>query len=190
MAEIKSVQEQHSAGAQSIGFDYQFYYFMFLALDLKMGQKIGFEVKDDVHIDKEDGTTILFQAKHSTLKNTNGATQNLTTLDSDLWKTLSNWIDFIKADKSKSEFIIKHSFILVTNKNDNNNDFINSTSHFKTDNNVDNVLEKLKDLKDKTQDETIKQYIQNVISLGKNRLKQFLHKLNIETGVDGIIEKN
>ena len=58
---------------------------MFLALELRNGQKIGFEIKDDVHIDREDGTTIWYQAKH-----TIGTLQNLTTLDTDLWKTLSN----------------------------------------------------------------------------------------------------
>ena len=31
MDETKSIQEQHTAGAQAIGFDYQFYYFMLLA---------------------------------------------------------------------------------------------------------------------------------------------------------------
>ena len=30
---------------------------MFLSLELLQGQKIGFEVKDDIHIDKHDGTT-------------------------------------------------------------------------------------------------------------------------------------
>lgn len=184
----KLVQEAHTAGAQSIGFDYQFYYFMFLLLELRHGQKIGFEVKDDIHIDKEDGTTILFQAKHTILTNTTGNPQNLTTLDSDLWKTLNNWIDFIKADKSNS-VLDKHSFYLVTNKSENNNEFINSLNTFKEDNNVDSVISKLTELKDRTQDETIQNYIKNLSSIGKKKLKQFLSKLIIETEVHAIIEK-
>lgn len=28
MTELESIQKQHTAGAQAIGFDYQFYYFM------------------------------------------------------------------------------------------------------------------------------------------------------------------
>jgi hypothetical protein len=116
MAETKSILDQHTAGPIAIGFDYQFYYFMFLALELSNGQKIGFEVKDDVHIDKADGTTILYQAKHTVDKS-----QNLTTLDTDLWKTLSNWSAFIKADKTNTDFLNKYSFVLVTNKNENNN---------------------------------------------------------------------
>ena len=182
MAEPKSILDQHTAGPIAIGFDYQFYYFMFLALELSNGQKIGFEVKDDVHIDKADGTTILYQAKH-TIDNL----QNLTTLDTDLWKTLSNWSDFIKLDKTNTDFLNKHSFVLVTNKSENNNDFINSLTQFKMDNDVDKVLNTINELANKTQDETLKKYIKNVGSLGKRKLMVFSTKLSIETNVDGII---
>jgi len=182
MAEIKSILDQHTAGPIAIGFDYQFYYFMFLALELSNGQKIGFEVKDDVHIDKADGTTILYQAKHTIDKS-----QNLTTLDTDLWKTLSNWSAFIKADKTNTDFLNKHSFVLVTNKNENNNNFINSLTQFKTDNDIDKILITINELANKTQDETLKKYIKNVGSLGKRKLMLFLTKLTIETNVDGII---
>jgi hypothetical protein len=189
MAEIEIILEQHTVGPQVIGFDYQFYYFMYLSLELKHGQKIGFEVKDDIHIDKEDGTTILFQAKHSVLTNVSGDIQNLTTLDLDLWKTLSNWTDFIKADNTNFNFINKHSFCLVTNKGENNNEFINTLILFKEDNDIDKVLIKLKEFKDKTTDKILKSYIKNVASLGNKKLKQFLLKLTIETNTDGIVEK-
>nr|WP_315203586.1 hypothetical protein [uncultured Flavobacterium sp.] len=186
---MSTIQDQHTAGPIVIGFDYQFYYFMYLALELKQGQKIGFEVKDDVHVDKEDGTTILFQTKHTIVKSTNGALQNLTTLDIDLWKTLSNWSDFIKENKSNSSFLNKHSFILVTNKSENNNDFIAALTLFKSDNDIDKVVLKINELEKKTQDETLKKYIKNVAKLGKSKLKLFLKKLVIETDNDGIIEK-
>lgn len=188
MAGTKTIQEQHTAGPQAIGFDYQFYYFMLLALDLKFGQKIGFEVKDDVHIDMEDGTTALYQAKHTIIKNSKGTPQNLTDLDTDLWKTLSNWIDFINADKS-SEFLNKHTFILVTNKSENNNDFITTLNTFKTDNNSDKVKSKIDELASKTQDETLKKYFKKVTKLSKSKLGLFLKKLTIETGEDEIIDK-
>ncbi len=185
MSKTTSIQEQHTAGAQAIGFDYQFYYFMLLVLELRNGQKIGFEVKDDVHIDKADGTTILLQTKHSTLTNSKGTIQNLTTLDGDLWKTLSNWIDFIK--KGKENYINKHSFVLVTNKNESNNEFINSLINFKADKNIDTILKKLNGFKDKTKDKTVQKYIKNLISLEKTKLSSFLLKISIETGVDEII---
>ncbi|WP_291122162.1 ABC-three component system protein [Empedobacter sp. UBA7620] len=188
MTKSRIIQEQHTAGPQAIGFDYQFYYFMFLALDLKFGQKIGFEVKDDIHIDKDDGKTTLYQAKHTIIKNSKGNPQNLTDLDIDLWKTLSNWVDFIKADNT-SGFINKQNFILVTNKSENNNDFIDSLKIFKEDNDFDKVKSKINELSNKTLDKTLKKYIKNVSKLNKTKLSQFLHKLTIETGEDEIIDK-
>lgn len=184
-----NLQETHTAGPQAIGFDYQFYYFMYLAIELKQGQKIGFEVKDDVHIDKHDGTTILYQTKHTIVKNTDGDLQNLTTLDVDLWKTLSNWVDFINADGKNSSFLNENSFILVTNKSDNNNDFIATLNLFKSDNDIDKVSLKINELENKTKDVTLKKYLKKVSKLSKNKLKLFLKKLMIETDNDGIIEK-
>ena len=188
MGETKSILAQHTAGPQTAGYDYQFYYFMFLALGLKHGQKIGFEVKDDVHIDKEDGTTILYQTKHTVVKNGAGIFQSLTTLDTDLWKTLSNWVDFINAER-KSDFLNKHSFILVTNKSESNNDFIDTLSLFILDNDIDKVLAKINELENKTQDETLKKYIKKIAQLNKGKLRLFLQKLTIETDEDKIIEK-
>lgn len=187
MNEAKKIQEQHTAGPQAIGFDYQFYYFMYLALRLGYGEKIGFEVKDDIHIDKQDGTTILFQAKHTVLKNADGSPQNLTTLDSDLWKTLSTWADFVKAGKDNPNFLSQHFFFLITNKSENTNKFIDSLFLFKTDKNIDSVLVSLNELE--TTDATLKFYIKNLISIGKNKLRLFLSNLTIETNIDGIIDK-
>jgi len=189
MDDVTPVLEKHTAGVQAIGFDYQFYYFMLLALQLKLGQRIGFEVKDDVHIDKEDGSTVLLQTKHSTIVNAEGQAKNLTTLDVDLWKTLSNWTDFIKGDKESNTFLNKHSFILVTNKNSSTNDFLNTLATFNKDSNIDPVQEKLKELKSQTENETIKSYIKNILSLGKRKMKLLLEKTSFEVGVDEIILK-
>lgn len=189
MDDVTKIQEQHTAGPQAIGFDYQFYYFMYLALGLDYGEKIGFEVKDDIHIDKKDGTTILFQSKHTVLTNVDGTPKNLATLDSDLWKTLSTWAELVKAATDGSTFITKHSFVLITNKSENGNEFIDALSTFKIDNNIDELIKTLTELKDKTTDETLKLYIKNVLSLRKRKLSLFLSKLIIETGTDEIIEK-
>jgi hypothetical protein len=184
MNELLKLQESHTAGAHSAGYDYQFYYFVYLALDLKPGQSIGFEIKDDIHIDKKNGTTILFQTKHTV------SDGNLTTLDSDLWKTLSNWTDFIKNAENLADFLEKHSFVLVTNKNENNNRFIDTLVQFQANPNpnIDSVKNVLADLKKTTNNNTIKQYIHNVNSLGKSKLKSFFAKLFVETNTDNIIE--
>jgi hypothetical protein len=181
MNELSNLQKSHTAGAQDLGYVYQFYYFVLLALKLGLGHKIGFEVKDDIHIDKDDGTTVLFQAKHTIYEN-----QNLTTLDVDLWKTLSNWAGFIKAgDKN---FLEKHSFVLVTNKNEGNNEFIDTLSSFKANQDINVVLSKLNELKDRTVDKTIKKYISSVCSMGKPKIKQFVTNFTIES-IDNIIEQ-
>ena len=186
MDNVATIQEKHTAGAQAVAFDYQFYYFMYLALELKHGDKIGFEVKDDVHIDQKDGTTILFQAKHTVSDKKDGTPQNLTTLDVDLWKTLSTWADMIKATES---ILQNHCFYLVTNKGEGNNEFITALSLFKTDNDVDKMVGLLNDLKSKTQNDEIKTFINNVLSLKKKRTKSFFSKLTIATNIDDIIDR-
>lgn len=181
-----SIYDKFSAGEKVIGFDYQFYYFMCLALELKHGQKVGFEVKDDIHIDKADGSTVLFQAKHTVQSKEDGSPQNLATLDIDLWKTLSNWSEMIKTSES---ILSNHYFCLITNKSDDNNQFLDALSLFKTDGKIDVVIEILQDLKLKTKDRNIKSYIKNVLSLGKKRINELFKKLKIETGIDDIVNK-
>ena len=181
-----NVQERHTDGAQVIAFDYQFYYFMLLALELSHGDKIGFEVKDDVHIDLKDGTTILFQAKHTVSDKKDGTPRNLTTLDVDLWKTLSIWTDMIRADES---ILQNHYFYLVTNKGEGNNEFVAALSQFKTDNDVDKIIDLLNDLKSITQNKEIKKLISNILYMKKKKIKSFISRLTIETNIDYIIDK-
>uniref|UniRef100_UPI0040471D4B hypothetical protein n=1 Tax=Flavobacterium sp. TaxID=239 RepID=UPI0040471D4B len=71
MDEFK-INNEHTAGPQLIGFDYQFYYFMYLILDLNPGEKIGFEVLDDIHIELANGSIELLQTKHTIQKTTKG----------------------------------------------------------------------------------------------------------------------
>lgn len=186
MDAVEKIQDLHIAGPQAIAFDYQFYFFMYLALQLRHGDKIGFEVKDDVHIEQKDGTTTLFQAKHTILNKVDGTPENLTTLDVDLWKTLNIWTDLIKADEA---ILQNHYFCLVTNKGEGNNKFIESHIIFKTDNDIDKIIDLLKELKDKTQNNEVKSCIRNVLSLGKKKTKLFFSKLSIETNIDDIIDR-
>jgi hypothetical protein len=182
MSKLTELQEKHTAGPQVAGFDYQFFYFMLIALELKPGEKVGFEVKEDVHIEKQDGTTVLFQTKHTIATGTDG-TANLTTLDSDLWKTLSNWADMIKAD---AVILTTYWFKLVTNKSEGTNKFIDLLSELKHNDKAD-ILERLREINASTVDTTLKKYIKNVLSLGIRKIKIFFSKLSIETNVDDVI---
>lgn len=184
MSKQVSIQKKHTAGAQSIGFDYQFYYFIFLLLQLKQGQKIGFEIRDDVHIEDKDGGVTLIQTKHSVQKMANGEVQNMTTLDKDLWKTLNNWAEFIKSGDSNAE---KDTFILVTNKSENNNEFIRGLLQFKEDKNVKNIKELLEEIYKKTKNQEIQKHIQHILELENSVLKVFFEKIEIKINKDDII---
>ena len=170
MDNLALIQDKHIADDKAVGFDYQFYYFMYLALDLKHGDRIGFEVKDDVHIDMPNGTTILYQAKHTILTKGDGSPGNLTTLDNDLWKTISNWIDMIKSNKSILE---NYEFCLVTNKSEENNKFIESLAAFKNNLDVDKIINFIKKLKEKTKNREIISYLNQFLSISKKKMKQF-----------------
>lgn len=181
MNDVTQIQEQHTAAPSSVGFDYQFLYFMCLVIELKTGEKVGFEVKDDVHIERSDKTITLFQCKHST-----NESSNLTTLDIDLWKTISNWADMIMADE---KILVNHTFCLITNKGEGNNNFIHVLKAFKTDSAIDKLIEKVKELRDSTSNKQVKSYIKNVLRLSKKNSKTFFSKLLIETNIDDIIRK-
>lgn len=45
-------QEKISADVIQIGFEFQYYYFLKCVLEMKTNESVGFEVKDDVHIEK------------------------------------------------------------------------------------------------------------------------------------------
>jgi hypothetical protein len=188
MDKINKVIEQHTAGPQVVGFDYQFYYFMYLSLKLIQGQKIGFEVKDDIHIETPEGQA-LYQTKNSVLKNASGDTQNLSLLDVDLWKTLSNWSNIIKSEKENPDFLNTTGFLLVTNKNGSGNQFLSKLEEFKNNEDLDSLIEFLNNTKDSTDNDTMKKYIKTLMSLGKRKLKVFFKNLKIETGVGEIIDK-
>ncbi len=89
-----------SADKTAIGFDYQYYFFLWKILSLRTGQSIGLEVKDDVHIET-DKQNYFYQIKHSVQKKNDGGTINLTTSDEDLWKTISNWVKVIVDENDK-----------------------------------------------------------------------------------------
>jgi hypothetical protein len=74
-------------------------------VQLKSGQSVGYEVKDDVHIDKPDGKQILIQLKHSIETKSDGKIFNLTEKDPDLWKTISNWVKIIN-DKAENRITL------------------------------------------------------------------------------------
>ena len=186
---MKNSLEKHTAGSQSLGFDYQFFYFVYLLLDLKQGEKIGYEVKDDIHIEKADGTIVLMQAKHTVQKNSEGKAINMTTLDDDMWKTLSIWASNISSI-SESE-IDKYKFILVTNKNNSdNNELINGViSYQKKEKSIQQVKDIISKLYNNTTNVKIQGYINNVLQIADDKLDKFLSRIEFQTNTDNLLEE-
>jgi hypothetical protein len=76
---------------------------------------------DDVHTELANNRQVLVQLKHTIQVNADGSTKNLTTLDSDLWKSLSNWSLIISDPKAgrdtvekQASFVEKTDFLLVS----------------------------------------------------------------------------
>lgn len=177
-----------SASDKKIGFDYQFYYFFFLLLDLRHGQKIGFEDKDDIHIELPNNELILLQTKHTIQVNSSGEPTNLTELDSDLWKTLYNWLLVLKESLNPDDFIKNTNFQLVSNKNLSTNPFItNLTKAQNKEITTKDFKDYLRDLLKKTKDATIKKHIQEVVSLNISLLRKFLNKIKFDLNQDDLI---
>lgn len=172
-----------------LGFEYQFYYFLLEVLKLKDNEIVGFEVKDDVHIEGNK-TLSLIQLKHTRQINMDGNPKSLTTSDIDLWKTLSNWVDVINKEKNKKDFIINTSFIFVTNKGESEKHiFFNALEKFKTDDNLQEFKNTILRYKDGLDTENVnKSYIINLLSLSDKLLKSFILKLEFVFNLNNIIE--
>lgn len=194
----RSRVEKTSAEDKSIGFDYQYYYFLNELLNLKSGQTAGYEVLDDVHISRADGKALLVQLKHTVQTNSQGNPINFTTLDPDLWKSVSNWCKVIvdPADgrttvSDQLAFLKKTSFLLVSNKSENNrNSFLSSIDEFW--NGVKphaGFMEDIQALRAKTKDETIQGYIDELLNLDPEVSEAFLRNLSFGLGLDEIIAR-
>jgi hypothetical protein len=110
-------------------------------LSLETGESVGLEVKDDVHTELNNSKQIFYQIKHTIQKKSDGTSTNLSTLDKDFWKTLSNWAKVI-SDKNDGRgkknqqliFLKKTSFVLASNKSSaSNNKILKSIADLQID---------------------------------------------------------
>lgn len=193
----KTFSEKTSAADKSIGFDYQYYYFLDTVLNLKLGQRAGLEVKDDVHTELDADRQILIQLKHTTQTNINGDPKSLTTLDIDLWKTLSNWAQVISdvADGREKfpdqlKFLVKTKFLLVSNKSRFKNEFIETLEKYAENLITDDaIVQKLLEIQLKTENINIKEYIQNIIKLNRAVIYRFMKNIEFELNENELITR-
>lgn len=171
-----------------LGFEYQFYYFLLEMLKLDVDEKVGFEVKDDVHI--EDNKTLsLIQLKHTRQMNADGNPKNLTTSDVDLWKTLSNWVDVINQEEDKNNFITNTNFVFITNKAESEKHlFLNVLKDLKNSGDIVDFRSKISNYINNLEIDNInKDYIENLITLENDLLKIFVLKIDFIFGLNNII---
>ena len=186
-----------SADTKIIGFDFQYFYFINELLKLDKGQAVGFEGKDDVHIDLIPDKMVLIQLKHTIKKSAKGLPVNLTEKDDDLWKSLSNWgkviCDFASGRKtmeSQISYIENAEFVLATNKSLSKNKAISQISKLNKDKiSFLDFTKYLSDLQSTTKDMDVSQHINDVLEMSPQLLTGFMKKLKfVDTG-DNLINE-
>lgn len=198
MASSRTFTETTSAADKSIGFDYQYYYFLDRLLNLKSGESVGLEILDDVHVASSATLQLLFQLKHTVTLNASGNPVNLAPLDDDLWKTMSNWVKIISDPndgrslcKEQLIFVKKTEFHFVTNKSWNQgNLFINEIVNLingQCDFSIVRAI--VQSLHDDTKNVSVKEHIADVLALDVAVCERFFMKLRFELGLDEIVQK-
>lgn len=192
-------QDKIAAEKKSIGFDYQFLFFIYTLLGMKIEETIGYEVKDDVHLELSSGQNIFMQLKHSLEEDSKGNIINLTEKDIDLWKTLYNWIVIIKEKEDKTsnslEFILNTKFLLVTNKECIKNAFfVNLEKLVSKSMTIEQFVIYMEGLykscKGKSDSsDKLRKYLNELITCDKNILSEFLKKVALLESFDDIEEK-
>lgn len=189
-----SFTDSVSAADTSIGFEYQYYYYLDRLVNLRTGESAGLEVKDDVHSDLANGFCILVQLKHTVQTNAAGAPIALAELSLDLWKTLYNWARIITDSTQQRDTVPEHlkyisntEFHLVTNKSQSKkNKFLETVIEFQES---QKTLVELRGAIAKliTTDATLQSYIQTIAALDDDVLAAFFKNVRFELGLDDII---
>lgn len=199
MSSVSTVSDATSADKSSIGFDYQYYFFLWKVLCLQPGQSVGLEYKDDVHTELDNDTQVLYQLKHTVQKsNSTGKPTNLTSLDLDLWKTLFNWAKIIQDPNAgrtlpneQLKFIQKTIFVLASNKSETKKNTVALLIESITNGELEpsNVKDRFRKLTEKSQSTDIKKYSETILSLSSDVLYNFLKRVSFELNQEYIIKK-
>ncbi|WP_279067980.1 dsDNA nuclease domain-containing protein [Intestinimonas butyriciproducens] len=198
MANLMKRIDITSADTKQIGFEYQYLYFILRLLQLSLGEEVGYEALDDVHvINASNKETLYIQVKHTIGTAASGSQANLTKLSGDLWKTLSNWSRLISdpiENRSKAEnqiaFINVSRFILVVNRKVDNNEVITEIQKLRQGLTTGSKLRAyMNKLQAETKDEQKKEYIGNVIALSPRVFTAFLKNTVFESFSNNLFEQ-
>lgn len=126
-----------------VGFVYQMYYFLYRLLTIQDGETVSLEKIDDVGVETGEKKTYL-QLKHS-INSKHSTIKRMAERDTDLWKTLNMWVGIIKKqgnEAAQRQWIANSEFVLISNKNAENNRLFELVESYKKDDGKWNDLEK------------------------------------------------
>lgn len=126
-----------------VGFVYQIYYFLSRLLTIQDGETVSLEKIDDVGLEAGEKRTY-FQLKHS-INSKPSAVKRMTERDTDLWKTLNMWVSIVKKQGDEAvqrQWIANSEFMIISNKNAENNRFFELVKAYKKDDSNWDELEK------------------------------------------------
>lgn len=186
MTDMKNRTDVTSADTKQLGFEYQYLYFILKLLQMRYGDEVGYEARDDIHVvSSSTGNTQYIQVKHTTDLAADGTPSNLTNLSEDLWQTLSNWAKLItdpaeqrNTTSAQTIFVSDAEFIFATNRNTLNNDIATLVANIHS-NTIDiaTVKSKILEVKQSTSSAVIRTYIDDVLDLSDDILDAFLGKV-------------
>ncbi|MGG5342074.1 hypothetical protein [Enterococcus sp. AZ192] len=186
-------QEKMSADDKIVAFDFQFEYFLLQLFCMKIGEKVGFEYEEDVHIEHANGKISYIQVKHTVEKD-----KNITQKDSDMWKTLWSWIKIITDEElrvnqtEQCEFVKNTLFILLTNKVEKNeNKIIKAFDDFRREKiNLDSLRAILSGVITKRKVKSVTDIrIQEILDVNIEILNIFFKNIKFETDFLDIEDK-
>lgn len=169
--------QNHSAFWQQNGFDFQFALFVKYLFECGFNDVVKYEVEDDIVIEHSAERIDLIQVKHSYEKN-----KKMTNSNSDVWKTIINWLDFLKSREAEDKPTREIKCILVVNMMPEH-DFltvIDKVNHGEAD--YTDVVKCLKELRKlKTCESEVKRLLQE-----KKKIMQLISKIEVRQVDDPI----
>ena len=138
-----SKTSDYTALGPLVGFIYQIYYFLYRLLTIQDGETVSLEKIDDVGAETGEKRTY-FQLKHS-INSKPSAVKRMTERDTDLWKTLNMWVSIVKKQGDEAvqrQWIANSEFVIISNKNAENNRFFELVEAYKKDDSNWDELEK------------------------------------------------
>lgn len=176
-----------NAGDVVAGYIYQIHYFLYLLLTMQKGETVSLEKFEDAGVEG-DSVRTYYQLKH-TVATTETNVARMRNRDTDLWKTLSMWIDKIEEqgdEDAQRKWIAESEFVLLSNKSTEENVFFQKVEAYKKDEKWDELRQYIANETAKGADKvdsdvkkkTISAYMKHVNEYGL--LKEFLTQIRPE----------